>query len=323
MLVLGNNYVVSSGRCLLTKMLSIFNYFKRPEYIFRPRQVLNRVRRIGKDIPSTARVDLPWGATIDVRPNDNVGSDIFYFGIFDRIVPEAIYRLADADELLVEAGANIGQNSSLMAYKAGANGRVIAFEPHPEIFTELKSNANLWPEKIQANVQLENIALGDITGEAWLTDGSYFGYNRGTASLLNRDVGPEPSRRHKVLVRRLDEYLPAPMKVGVCKIDVEGHELAVLKGAEHALSRGAIRDIVFEDFSPEPSPVVDFLRKHGFTVFQLTASWWKPLLTELLPGITPPPGFSHNYLATTDPQRAQSRFRSGGWRCLMFRPRSA
>jgi FkbM family methyltransferase len=270
-----------------------------------------------------ARVNLPWGAAIDVRPGENVGSDIFYFGIFDRIVPEAIYRLADAGELLVEAGANIGQNCSLMVYKTGASGKVIAFEPHPEIFAELKSNASLWPEKIRGNVRLENIALGDTVGEAWLTEGSYFDRNRGTASLLDRDIGPVPSRRHKVSVRRLDEYLPDPMKVGVFKIDVEGHELAVLRGAEQTFSRRAIRDIVFEDFCPMPSPVVAFLQKHGFTVFQLTANWWKPLLTELLPGVTPPAGFSYNYLATNDSQRARNRFRSVGWHCLMFRPDSA
>ena len=172
---------------------SVFKYVKRPEYVFRPRQVLNRLRRMGKDVPPTARVNLPWGAAIDVHPSDNVGSDIFYFGIFDRIVPEAIYRLADSGELLVEAGANIGQNCSLMVFKAGASGKVIAFEPHPEIFPELKSNASLWPEKIRRNLQLENVALGDSTGEALLTDGSYFGHNRGTASLLNRDIGLVPS----------------------------------------------------------------------------------------------------------------------------------
>ncbi len=195
--------------------------------------------------------------------------------------------------------------------------------PHPEIFAELKSNANLWPEKIKRNLQLENVAVGDVTGEALLTDGSYFGHNRGTASLVDRDVGPAPSRRHKVIVRRLDEYLPTPMKVGVCKIDVEGHELAVLKGAEQTLSRRAIRDILFEDFSPTPSPVVELLQKNGFTVFQLTASWWKPLLTEVMAGINPPEGFSHNYLASLDPQRVKDRFQPGGWRCLMCRPYSA
>jgi FkbM family methyltransferase len=300
-------------------ILNVFNYLKRPEYVFRPRQVLNRFHRMGKDIPATARVSLPWGATIDVRPDDNVGSEIFHYGIFDRIVPEAIFRLADAGELLVEAGANIGQNCSLMVYKAGPGGRVIGFEPHPEIFQELKANAALWSEKVRQNVQLENVALGDTTGEAWLTDGTHFHYNRGTASLSRDDSENPGGRKYRVAVQRLDEYLSAPTAVGVCKIDVEGHELSVLKGAEQALSRRAIRDIIFEDFSPMPSPVVKFLRKHQFTIFQLSASWWRPVLTELAPGVTLPRGFSHNYLATLNVQRTRDRFKSGGWRCLTGR----
>ena len=297
---------------------SVFNYLKRPEYIFRPRQALNRFRRMGKGIPSIARVSLPWGALVDVRPNDNVGSDIFYFGIFDRIVPEAIYRLADAGELLLEAGANIGQNCSLMVHKAGPKGKVIAFEPHPEIFEELKSNAALWPEKTKSSLQLENVALADKTGEAWLSDGSHFHHNRGTASLSqSEEPTGDSGRRYKVMVRQLDEYLPAPLTVGVFKIDVEGHELSVLKGAADALARGAIRDIIFEDFSSTSSPTVEYLRQHRFTVFQLTASWWKPKLTEAASTLNPSAGFSYNYLATTDPNRARARFQPGGWRCLM------
>lgn len=299
--------------------MNVFNYLKRPEYVFRPRQVLNRISRIGKLAPPTARVMLPWGATLEVRPNDSVGSDIFYFGIFDRIVPEAIYRLAEPGELTIEAGANIGQNTSLLAYKSGPKGKLIAFEPHPEIFQELKSNAALWSRQYGQNVQLENVALGETNGEAWLSDGEHFHQNRGTASLARNPDGAAGNKRHRVEVRTLDEYLAGDMKVGVCKIDVEGFELSVLKGAEKALTRGAIRDILFEDFSPKPSAVVQLLQKHGFTVFQLTATWWKPHLTEVGSQHAPPGEFVDNFLATLDPGRAQDRFRSGGWRCLTCR----
>jgi FkbM family methyltransferase len=300
--------------------VNVLNYLKRPEYAFRPRQILNRIRRIGKSVPATARVKLPWGATLEVRTGDTVGSEIFYFGVFDRIVPEAIYRLTDPGELTIEAGANIGQNSSLLAYKSGPKGKLIAFEPHPEIFQELKSNARLWSQQFDHNVQLENVALAETTGEAWLTNGVYFDRNRGTASLVKNDEGMTANGKHRVTVRRLDDFLSPGMKVGVCKIDVEGHELSVLKGAEESLSRGAIRDIIFEDFSPKPSAVVEFLQKHRFTVFQLSATWWKPQLTELAPGVRPPEGFTDNFLATLDPQRAKARFNPGGWRCLMCHP---
>src|SRR5579871_5650959 len=133
-------------------MPNIFNYLRRPEYVFRPRQVLHRFRRILKPPQATELVELPWGAPVSVRPTENVGNAIFYYGIFDLVVPEAIYRLADEGEWAMEVGANIGQNCSLMAYRTGRRGHVIAFEPHPEIFRELKDNFALWPEGIRAVV---------------------------------------------------------------------------------------------------------------------------------------------------------------------------
>lgn len=297
-------------------MLNICNYLKRPEYVFRPSQVLRRIRRTGKPVPPSATVRLPWGLAVKVRTNEHIGSDIFHYGIFDRIVPEAIRRLADPGELAVEAGANIGQNCSLMVARTGPNGRVIAFEPHPHIFEELQFNVSLWPEWAKRNVQLQNVALGETDGEATLVDGAEFFHNRGSASLVWENPETTTSQKHKVQVRKLDDFIPALAKVGVCKIDVEGHELAVLKGTEQALRRRAIRDIVFEDFSPMPSPVVEFLQQHQYTIFQLTASWWKPLLTKLRPDAAPPKGFSFNFLATLDPERVQQRFRAGGWSCL-------
>jgi FkbM family methyltransferase len=267
-------------------------------------------------LPSVARVTLPWGATVKVFPRENVGCDIYHFGIFDYIVPESIYRLADKGELAVEAGANIGQNCSLLAYKTGPGGRVIAFEPHPEIFEELKGNAALWSEQIRKNLQLENVALGETTGEAWLTEGSDFQSNRGAASISNGSS--TPGRKHKVSVRRLDDYIPASVQVGVCKIDVEGHELSVLKGAQRALERRAIRDIIFEDFNPKPSPVTEFLTQHGFTLFELHELWLRPRMVAMNSENGRTKGtFSSNYLATLDSKRAEKRFRAPGWRCLL------
>ena len=299
-------------------IFNVFNYLKRPEYVFRPSQVLNRLRRIGKETPPTATITLPWGLAIKLRTNENVGSDIFYFGIFDRVVPESIYRLTDEGELAVEAGANIGQNCSLMAFKTGLGGRVIAFEPHPEIFQELKFNASLWPEEMKRNIQLENCALGETTSEAWLVNGAEFDHNRGSASLCNGQPETGQGGKYKVPVRRLDEFLTPPMTVGVCKIDVEGHELSVLKGAEQTLSRRAIRDIIFEDFNPKPSAVTEFLTRNGFTIFELHEGWLKPSLAPMnLENVSRDRKFSCNYLATLDAARAIKRFRTPGWRCLL------
>lgn len=295
-------------------MLNPITFLKKPEYFFHPSQALRRFCRIWRPPQAVETVPLPWGLPVRVRTAEGIESDVFYYGIFDRIVPEAIWRLLDEGETAVDIGANFGQNSSAMAFRSGPSGRVIAFEPHPEIFKELMVSASLWPAPLTKCIQFENVALGADNGEAWLAEGPEFQHNRGLAKIC--EPATTAGQTFKVRLCKLDDYIAESTSVGVCKIDVEGYELSVLQGATRALTRRAIRDIIFEDFNPMPSPVVKLLENHGFTVFQLTAGWLKPSLTPAREGIKLHKGFSHNYLATLDLQRTVKRFRAPCWRCL-------
>jgi FkbM family methyltransferase len=288
-------------------VLNLLNYFRRPEYIWRPRQVIRRFSRIGKKPSEIEDVTLPWGAEIRVRTEENVGADIYYYGIFDPIVPEAIWRLLDSGETAVDVGANIGQNASVMAFRAAVAGCVIAFEPHPITFEELQRNVTGWGSNHFASIHLENVALGSEDGQASL---AVTGYVSG-ARLTRGGNGV------KVPVRRLDNFLQDKKTVGVCKIDVEGNELDVLQGAEQTLRRRGIRDIIFEDFLKKPSPVTELLSSYSFTIYELHKSWLKPCLVNLKNGRASRAGFSYNYLATLEPTRVVARFRSPGWKCLM------
>jgi FkbM family methyltransferase len=295
-------------------MLNPIKYFSKPEYLMRPRQVLKRLARIGKPVPELATVRLPWNASVTVHIRENVGQSIYFYGIFDKVVPEAIWRLLDKGETGVEIGANIGQNSSLMSVRAGSNGRVLAFEPHPVIFKELQANHELSRNRDFAPVQLERVALGEMSGESTLIETEEFTHNRGSAALGTSGSSPTGIN---VSVRPLDSFLAAIDRIGVCKIDVEGHELSVLKGAEQALARNAIRDIIFEDFNPKPSAVTELLTRHGFTLFELHEAWLKPRLASMVVGNALRRGFGCNYLATLDAPRAAKRFHPPGWRCLL------
>src|SRR5437762_1192733 len=98
-------------------MLNPLQFFSKPEYFWRPPQVLRRFVRIWRPQPVEDTVTLPWGLPLRVNTRENIGSEIYHYGIFDKIVPEAIARLIDPGEWAVEVGANIGQNCSLMAAK--------------------------------------------------------------------------------------------------------------------------------------------------------------------------------------------------------------
>jgi FkbM family methyltransferase len=284
----------------------------QPHFVFRPSQVL---RRIGQKLggpPGAGQYHqstLPWGLPIRYRPDEHIGEFIYHHGLYDLCVSEVLYRLADPGAVALDVGANIGQMSSVLAARSGPKGRVHAFEPHPEIHEELSANAALWKVNPRAApVEAHRLALSDAAGIGHLSMSSSFDDNRGTASL----VETAGARTFEVPLQRLDEVIAQDAVVGVMKLDVEGHELGVLKGATKLLERGAIRDIVFEDYGDPPTLVMKLLRSCGYQIFNVESKFFglevTPTTERVRTHDAPP-----NYLATLDPERALGRLSQRGW----------
>ena len=145
-------------------LMNLFKPLTTPEYLFRPRQIMHRFQRALRRGPLNEFevVGLPWGSQLRVRPAEVIGSNIWCYGVFDLIVTETICRLLDESETALDIGANIGQMTILMRHKSGVRGNVIAFEPHPEIFSELRHNVQtLGSPHGLAPVTLHNLALSD------------------------------------------------------------------------------------------------------------------------------------------------------------------
>lgn len=294
-------------------MPNIINCLKRPEYVLRPRQILSRLRRMISSVPETETVALPWGSPIKARLRDHIGNEIIWHGIFDKIVPETIARLLDPGETALDIGANIGQNASMMATASGRFGKVIAFEPHPDVFAELQQNVARWTDHWLAPIDIRQVALGDRTGTTLLFEGDDFSYNRGSATLTKPPNGGKP---HETPIERLDDCLQDDQRIGLGKLDVEGGEPAVLKGALNTLKRKGIRDLIYEDFAEQPSSLAKQLKEASFTLFALEQGWSKPFIHPMENDWIPPKAFSFNFLATLDPDRAIHRFQSRGWLSL-------
>lgn len=294
-------------------MVNPLRFFSRREYFFRPGQAWRRVRRgLHGPPPEVAEVELPWGARLRIHPHETIGSVIWYYGVFDLIVAEAITRLLDAGELALDVGANIGQMTSLMRRLAGPHGRVLAFEPHPQLSAALQDDLQRGgPE--DAPVQLYPIALSAAAGRAFLTQPAGWQANCGLAHVSGTPL--PAAENHPVELARLDELLAEMPHVGVCKVDVEGHEPAVFAGARGLLERRAIRDVVFEELHGLPSESSDLLTAAGYEIFALQEGFWGPVLADATTA-----GHAGNYLATCDPVRARQRFAPRGWQALK-RPR--
>ena len=131
----------------------------------------------------------------------------------------------------VDVGANIGLYSVAAAKLVGHTGRVYAFEPEPRNYLLLQRH--LVMNEVR-NVTIENVAVGSENAEQTLTISKNA---LGTHSLLKRRQ-KSFQEEVKVEVIRLDDYFEGiPGKIDVLKIDAEGYEPFVLKGAERLLAR--------------------------------------------------------------------------------------
>ena len=330
-------------------MFSSLNALLRPYYLLRPSQLLRRLRFeggrwLGPAHPSAAGggqgapVRLPWGLTLRCDPAEEVGRALHTTGIYDLALSELLWRLTDPGDLTVDAGANLGYATSLLARRAGLTGRVLAFEPHPLVFARLEENVRRWREAgvggpSLAPVNCLPLALSEREGTGHLRHADdYFAVNLGVASLDPAGAGSDEDPINHVPgtsvfvgeLRRLDGVLPARTPIGVLKLDVEGHEAAVLAGAGALVGQTVtvgggepVRDIVFEEFRPYPAAGThDRLEAAGYTVFHVEEFLLGPRLRLTAAGWRPPAGRPANYLATREADRARARFATRGWRCL-------
>jgi FkbM family methyltransferase len=293
---------------------ALIDLLSKPEFLWRPRQLL-RSRRF-EPCDTLQHLPLPWDCTIFARSTEVVGRLIATLGLYDLPLTEAIMRLAVAGDTALDIGANIGYTALVFARSVRAEGSVRAFEPNRFVLPTLRKNVSEWSSLRIAPIEVETIALSDRDGEAILGFPDGYADNEGIASLeLSKDGIP-------VSVRRLESFDFGD--VGIMKIDVEGHEAAVLCGATGLLQRKAIRDILFEEHGVYPARSHQILLDHGYSIFRVTGSRFGPLL--LPPQAEArqpflPPEYPPNYLATIDPSRAKARFKVRGWQALSPRLR--
>lgn len=291
----------------------------QPHYIFRPSQVLRRVARSFRRAPDIADVRVPWGAKLQVDTREVIGHWILWKGLWDIAVCEALWRLLRPGDVAVDAGANIGCMTTLMAARVGPAGRVFAFEPHPVVRQRLELNVGRTAEQPGfAPVKVVPVALSAEDGVAHLAMGDDFHVNQGVARIVDAANAAGPSGAaggtFTVPTRRLDDEL-AGQRIRVMKVDVEGHEAALFAGASGLLERGAITHVIYEDNRGGGSPVHDFLAERGYAIFALGWRRLGPALAGRHESLTHP-GETPDFIATRDAGELERAMKARGYLVL-------
>lgn len=143
---------------------------------------------------------------------------------YEHPMLDALARLLRKGDTVLDVGANVGTHT---VYFAGLLGcRVVAFEPVAGSVELLRENVRL--NGLESQVQVETVALGERAGHAEVAVENES--NSGATRLRTADEGA-------LEVQALDDRLDALAPVRVMKIDVEGMEADVLRGATRLIGR--------------------------------------------------------------------------------------
>jgi len=189
------------------------------------------VRSRGSLVTSRFDRDLKFRCELD----EHIGSYIFWRGAYSRDILKVLAPILTEEMTFIDVGANQGE-FTLFAAKRLRKGHIIAFEPTSHMFEKLSHNVVLNGFR---NIELVNQALSDKPGKLPIymprgrfRDGSY---QYGLSSLYRTSTVADYVEM--INVTTLDEYVKRTQltRINVIKIDIEGSELFMLRGAAQTL----------------------------------------------------------------------------------------
>ena len=187
-------------------------------------------------VPGDVVVPFVEDARLLVRPGMTGATGNIYTGLHEYGDMAFVLHLLRDGDLFVDVGANVGSYTVLAASACGA--RVIAIEPIPSTFRHLLDNIHL--NAIEDKVEALNIGLGGEGGQLLFTAES---------DTTNHVISPDEDGTREIVrvpVKRLDDCLKGKEPPVLIKVDVEGFETEVVKGAESVLQNDGLLAVIME-----------------------------------------------------------------------------
>lgn len=178
--------------------------------------------------------------------NDCITRHIYRFGSHEPVITRYLLdniRIGPG-EIAIDVGANLGWYSVLLDRLSDAGSRIFAFEPDPSTYDLLTKNLLT---NHASRVVAVNMALGDAPGTAQLN--RYRDSNNGRHTLMagGNSSGGKVQVRVDTLQRFWHDNLLGNARIALLKIDVEGYEYFVLRGARELLANC---DCILLEYAP-------------------------------------------------------------------------
>ncbi len=165
-----------------------------------------------------------------------VDTQIYYTGVFEPMTVDTISRTVRPGDVAVDVGANVGFITLTLARHTGVSGSVFAFEPTAAAFARLERNLamNEFPQ-----VHALKLGLSDKVGTT-----------RARLQSSYRIDGKDEVLEEEIELTTLDAWVGSERlaRLDFLKIDTDGMEAQVLRGAQDSLRR--LRPVVLFEFVP-------------------------------------------------------------------------
>lgn len=259
----------SKTKCLIRRILRAYarclpHHWKKEGLVHRA----SRMLLIGDqdEITDTLRC----GCRVVLRMRDNFERRLFYFGTQERKSEDLWTRMVKGSSAVLDVGANIGIFTLLAAKGAGPSARILAFEPVPSTFAQLKKNVEL---NHSANVECLPAAAWDSVTRLRMACDDPLGH----CGIYGVDVRGREGSEVEVDALTLDGVAEAHQlsKVDAIKLDIEGAELRALRGATGLLRRDKPKLLLEVDsgmmarFGYSPPDLGEYLCSMGYECYDV------------------------------------------------------
>ncbi len=180
-----------------------------------------------------------------------------YYGLMEYEEMSFFLHVLRKSDLFIDVGSNVGSFTILASKVIGAN--TIAFEPVQNTRERFERQIRL--NSIEKKVDIRNKAIGNYNGKTFITN------DKDEANYLVEINDNKNKSLSEVEISKLDEELTLNQNFFL-KIDVEGFEYQVLKGAEKVLSSEKLIGVIMELFWAErynntKQQLLDIMEKNG------------------------------------------------------------
>ena len=199
---------------------------------------------------------------ISLNLSNSIDREIYLKGFYEKEQIEYLYKISKNEKIdyFLDVGSYIGYYS--LFFKNIKN--VHAFEPNKENYKHLQKNIEI----NNANIVTHNIACSEYSTHKiiWYTDKNKMGgssiYNKNDPELLK--YKKEDIKFEKIDAKKLDDIIDIKNNNVLIKIDVERHEIEVLKGACEKILRNNNVIMQIEIQEDLKNRVFNFLEKNNF-----------------------------------------------------------